>query len=108
VHVKNAAIIEALSGLSTENALALEPILRKMAHDLNGAMTPLTLEAYELEELAQRLAGANGSALPANLSATEIREALEEASGHLRSTAARVTGYLTDARRVLERRGDVT
>ncbi|NOT27918.1 MAG: hypothetical protein HOP16_17680 [Acidobacteria bacterium] len=106
--MKNAAIIEALSGLSTENALALEPVLRRMAHDLNGAMTPLTLEASALDELAQRLARTGGDALPAAVSATEIRETLEEASGHLRSTAARVSGYLTDARRVLERRGDVT
>lgn len=78
--MKNVAIIEALSGLSAENALALEPVLRRMAHDLNGAMTPLTLEAGELEE----------------------------ASEHLRSTAARISTYLADAHRVLERRGDVT
>lgn len=78
-----------------------------MAHDVNGAMTPLTREASALEDLAQRLAGAAGAAVPRGVSATEIREALEEASRYLRSTADRVSSCVTDARRVLGRGGDV-
>ena len=98
----HSAIVEALAGLPPEYAHALEPILRIMSHDLNGAMTPLTLEASALEELAERLQVTTGSTLPVGVDAAEVREIVSEASTYLRHTADRVSGYLAEARRVVE------
>jgi hypothetical protein len=103
--MKNAAIVEALAGLPSEHARALEPILRIVSHDLNGAMSPLTLEAFTLRDLAVRLHGTTGNRLPVDMDVAEVLEALSEASANLQLTANRVSDYLAEVRRLVEHAG---
>lgn len=98
----DAAIAEVRAGLPRERALALAPLLRIMAHDLNGAMTPLTLEAFVLRDLAARLGDSTDDRLPVDIDVAEIREVLSEAAESLQSTGNRVSAYLADIRRLVD------
>jgi DNA-binding ferritin-like protein len=97
----NAALVEAAAALSSECARALRPILRMMVHDLSGGLTPMTLEASALQDLAERLRALDGQPLSAEVAA-ELRAALFEASTDLQRAVDLLTAYLSEARQAIE------
>lgn len=74
---------------------SVEPVLRAIIHDLNGALSAVTMEAFTVGQLAERLTG--DGAAKARRSATEherLLQTLADAAANLRRATEGASTYL--------------
>jgi hypothetical protein len=90
--IRDERIAAALAGVPESCRSSIEPVLRAFIHDLNGALSALTIEAFSIEHLAATL----DNAIDARSSEETRRQLdnLRDSARNLRQAADGAADYL--------------
>lgn len=103
--IRDERLAAAMAGLPEACREAVEPVLRTLIHDLNGALSVVTMEVFAIDELAAslgRTAGAGRSPRSPRPEPDRLRESvrnLREAADGAAAYVARVEALTDELRK---------